>query len=159
MKKLISLVLSCVMLLSLSTSAFAANSDSDFYVRAYVMSAEETVEMFAENTLLRYSLTGTVLLRQNTSGNEGVACAMFTADAENVSFRFTSAPSASTYNIILHEGSVYNQGTQVVSPSEDVPINNGTSFYDLRIGTTYYFVVSSDDVDGSTTAKYEIKTF
>lgn len=55
MKKLISLVLSCVMLLSLSTSAFAANSDSDFYVRAYVMSAEETVEMFAENTLFRYS--------------------------------------------------------------------------------------------------------
>ena len=158
MKKLVSLIMSCVMVLSLSVSAFAADVPSNCYVHSRVMSAEETVEMFGD-PLLRMTRTGSVLLQKNTNGNQGVACGMFTADTESVSFRFTSAPTAKTYNIILHEGSTYNQGTQVGAPTEDAPINNGTSFYDLNIGSTYYFVVSSDDVDGYTTAKYEIKTF
>lgn len=156
MKKLISVILAGVMMLSLGTTTFASNTNPDHYVTAYAMSAEETAKMFDTRAMTR---TGTVLLAQNTTGHQGVACAMFTADEENVSFRFTSAPSATTYNIILHEGSVYNQGTQVVAPSLSVPINNGTSFSDLNIGTTYYFVVSSDDVAGATTARYEIKTF
>lgn len=156
MKKIISIFTVCMLMLSLGTSSFATNVTPNYYVTAQVMSAEETLDMFSSRTMTK---TGSVLLRQNTTGNEGVACAMFTADEESVSFRFTSAPSATTYNIILHEGSQYNEGTHVVAPSLGVPINNGTSFYDLTIGTTYYFVVSSDDVSSATTAKYEVKTF
>ncbi len=156
MKKFISILTACTLICSLAIHSFAADVSEDYYVTAYAMSAEETFEMFSAQEMTK---TSTMLLQQNTSGNQGIACAMFTADEESVSFRFTSAPTAKTYNIILHEGNQYNQGTQVVAPSEDVPINNGTSFHDLIIGNTYYFVVSSDDVSGGVTAKYEVKTF
>lgn len=156
MKKFMSVLTVCALVCSLAMNSFAADVSEDYYVTAHVMSAEETFEMFSAKAMTK---TGTVLLQQNTTGNQGIACAMFTADEESVSFRFTSAPTAKTYNIILHEGNQYNQGTQVVVPSEDVPINNGTSFYDLTIGNTYYFVVNSDDVSSAVTARYEVKTF
>ena len=156
MKKFISLLTVCMMVCSLTVNSVATDVTENYYVTTHVMSAEETFEMFSTKAMTK---TGSVLLRQNTSGTQGVACGMFTADEESVSFRFTSAPTAKTYNIILHEGDEYNQGSQVVAPSEDVPINNGTSFYDLTVGSTYYFIVSSDDVSEAVTAKYEIKTF
>jgi hypothetical protein len=51
-------------------------------------------------------------------------------------------------------------GYRVAQYDKELPINNGAAFYDLIIGQSYYFMVSSNDVaNGGCTATYTYQTF
>lgn len=154
MKKLFSSLLAAVMLVSLCTSAFAADH-VDKYVVGHVLTEEETAEFWREhNTSLaaELPLSSTVRLPVNVDGHQGNGCGYFTAESENICFVITNAPGAESYNVYLAD----SHNNAVSEYYRKVPINNPVAFRDLIIGEEYHFVVSSNDLSKACTANYEV---
>ena len=155
-KRLMSLGMAIVMLVSLSVSAFAAEERGTCgTVRG--LTAEETEAIFnsREGEVIANSRT---YMPRNVDGNQGNNCGSFTATTSEVAFRVKSVinGSASTYNVVMFEG-VYPNGS-VFCEYETSAIGNGVTFSDLRVGYDYYFVISSDDCTGNgVNVYYEVK--
>lgn len=158
-QKMMSVFLAACMVISVLSMSAMATDVEDYPIEVVVMTKEETLDRFGSLTR-SVSGTGTAYLpKNNISGTNGNPCAPFTADTTSVSFVITNAPGATTYNVQLYAGSP-GSGYRVATYTPDVPINNGASFYNLTVGTSYYFVISSNDVgNGGCTATYSFTTF
>ncbi len=157
MRKILSALLAMSMVFTLlAVSASAAGPDVH-PVRVQALTQEETDAIF--NTRGAAITSTTFLPRNNLQGTNGNACAPFKADTTSVSFVIKQAPGAVTYNVQLYMGPIGN-GYRVAQYDKELPINNGAAFYDLIIGQSYYFMVSSNDVaNGGCTATYTYQTF
>lgn len=143
------------MLMSLCTGAFATESmeKPEKYVTVHVYTPEETADFWREhNTSLYTYIKGTVQLRRNIDGTQGIGCGYFTAESDTIDFVITNAPGALTYNVYLAD----SHNNAVSSCRFENNINDPVGFRDLIIGEEYHFVVSSNDIPRACTANYEV---
>ncbi len=100
------------------------------------------------------------LPRANAGGTNGNPCGEFTANVSNVSFNITYATGGTqTYNVQLYKGTIANGGTMKAN-YETLTIGSGFTRSNLKIGSTYFFKVSSYDCHTSgANATYTLKTY
>lgn len=142
-KRLMSLGMAILMLLSLSVNAFAAE-ENDAIAEPILLTMEETEAVRVARGAI---MSGGGYMPLNTDGTNGNPCDHFTATSTSMIFMVTSVRNgyATTYNVALFNA---DTGKVVYHYQPAQRIGLGVMFPNLQVGTTYYCEISSNDCSG-----------
>lgn len=140
-KRLMSLGLIIVMLLSLSVNAFAAEGSE---AQPIPLTLEETEAVRAGHSAM---MSGGGYMPLNTDGTNGNPCDHFTATSASMIFMVASVRNgyAATYNAAIFNADT-GEAVYCYQPAQGIGL--GVMFPNLQVGTTYYCEISSNDCSG-----------